>query len=183
MRIQLALASLLVTGTCVLVAASLTSAQQEKVKPATGSPKLGPEPAPPPDQTYIGVTKCAACHFEQYQDWRKQQDKHVKALGIVPAAYRKNSDCLKCHTTGHGEPSGFKTAADKSLAGVTCEACHGPGSAHAEVAKPFEKKKQLTAEEEKIARDSIYRMLPENVCVTCHSARAHHKHPDYKKAQ
>jgi hypothetical protein len=183
MRTHAALASLLVTATCVIVTASLSSAQQESTKKTASGVKLGPEPAPPADQTYIGVTKCAACHFEQYQDWRKQQDKHAKAFDIVPAAYRKTAECLDCHTTGHGTPSGFKTAADKGLAGVTCESCHGPGSAHAELAKPFEKKKTLTAEEEKIARDSIYRMLPENVCVTCHSARAHHKHPDYKKAR
>jgi hypothetical protein len=139
------------------------------------------EPAPPPNQTYIGTTKCAACHFEQFLDWRQQQEKHSKAFDVLPAQYRNNAECLKCHTTGYGEKTGFAAAADKHLAGVTCEACHGPGSTHAEVSKPFANKKNLTPEEQQIARDSIYLMLPQNVCVTCHSTRAHKKHPKYEK--
>lgn len=139
------------------------------------------EPAPPPDQTYIGTTKCAACHFEQFLDWRQQQQKHAKAFDVLPAKYHKNDECLGCHTTGYGEKTGFRSAADRHLAGVTCEACHGPGSIHAEVSKPFANKKKLTAEEQKVARDSIYLMLPRNACVTCHSTRAHQKHPKYDK--
>jgi cytochrome c554/c'-like protein len=184
MRIKLTLAPIFISGIGVLLVASLTSAQQGKATAAAAKEQPGstaPEPAPPPNQTYIGVTKCSACHFEKFQDWRKQQEKHAKAFEILPASYRKDDECLKCHTTGHGEPTGFKTAADRQLAGITCEICHGPGSIHAEVAKPFANKKQLTPEQDKIARDSIYKILPQNICVTCHSSRAHKKHPEYKK--
>ncbi len=177
MRIRVSIIPMMLSTCCLLVAATISTGQQDAAKTSHV-----PEPAAPENQEYIGVTKCSACHFDQFQDWRKQQVKHAKAFDNVPAAYKNDATCLKCHTTGHGSPSGFKTAADRQLAGITCESCHGPGSTHAELSKPFAKKKDLAPEEAKIARDSIYRMLPENVCVTCHSARAHAKHPDYKKA-
>ena len=96
------------------------------------------------DQTYIGTQKCAACHFEQFTAWK--QTKHAKAFEILPAKYRNDAECLKCHSTGFGEPTGFKDATSTSLAGTTCEACHGPGSKHAEVTKQFAKKKKLSEE-------------------------------------
>ncbi len=184
MRTKLSIASAFISGACVVLVAGLMGAQQAEVKPEAGKvqhPAGAAEPTPPANQTYIGVTKCASCHFEKYQDWRKQQEKHAKAFEILPAASQTDAACLKCHTTGFGDPSGFKTAEDHQFAGITCESCHGPGSAHAEVAKPFANKKHLEPEQDKIARDSIYRMLPQNVCVTCHSARAHQKHPEYAK--
>ncbi len=183
MRLRNSLTLMLMSGASFLVVAGLWAAPQEpKQEAAKVEHPAGPdEPAPPPNQTYIGTTKCGSCHFDKYQDWRKQQDKHVKAFQIVPAAYQADPGCLKCHTTGFGQPSGFKTPEDRTLAGITCEACHGPGSAHAEISKPFANKKNLPPEQDKIARDSIYRVLPHNVCVTCHTARSHKQHPDYKK--
>ena len=177
MRIPFSIATTCLSGACVLLLAAMAGAQQGEAKQ-----DVGPEPAPPANQTYIGVTKCQSCHFEKWQDWRKQQDKHAKAFQTLPEASQQDPVCLKCHTTGFGTESGFHTAADKSLAGITCESCHGPGSAHAEIAKSLPKTK-LTPEQDKIARDSIYKMLPQNVCVTCHTARSHKKHPDYPKAQ
>lgn len=184
MRLQNSLAMAAMSGTCLLLVAALSAAQQAapKTEVAKVQHPTGPdEPAPPANQTYIGVTKCASCHFDQYQDWRKQQDKHAKAFEILPAAYRTDAACLICHTTGFGQPTGYHAAEDRTLAGITCESCHGAGSAHAEISKPFANKKQLAPEQDKLARDSIYRMLPHNVCVTCHSARSHKKHPEYVK--
>jgi len=146
----------------------------------TGSTSgTSPEPAPPAGQTYIGVKKCAACHFDQHLVWRK--DKHAKAFDILPDKYKEDASCLKCHTTGYGEATGYKTAADTNLAGTTCEACHGPGSQHAEICKPLANFDKLSKEQEKVARDSIYRMLPRNVCVTCHTSKGHKAHPKYEK--
>jgi hypothetical protein len=130
------------------------------------------EPHPPGDQQYIGVKKCAACHFDQFLKWRPT--KHAKSFEILPAKYQTDAKCLKCHTTGFGEPTGYKTAADVDLKGTSCEVCHGPGSKHAEVSKPFANQKP-TPEQEKIARDSIWKMLPQNVCVSCHMVQGHHE--------
>ena len=133
---------------------------------------------PPEDQTYIGVKKCAACHFDQFLDWKTT--KHAKAFDILPAKYKTNADCLNCHTTGHGTDSGYKGKDTPDLVGASCESCHGPGSKHGEIAKTFGDKK-LTEEEQLYVRSTIYKMQPKNVCVDCHLTRAHKKHPDYDK--
>lgn len=137
------------------------------------------EPAPPAGQTYVGTKKCAACHFDQYLLWR--QDKHAKAFDILPAKYKTDASCLKCHTTGYGESTGYKSSADVNLAGISCEACHGAGSKHEELCKPFAQANKLSPDQEKLARDSIYRMLPENVCATCHTSKGHKPHPTFDK--
>jgi hypothetical protein len=130
-----------------------------------------PEPAPPADQKYIGSKKCSACHFDQYMKWRKTA--HAKSFELLPAKYQADQNCLKCHTTGFGKPGGFKTAADNDLKGTGCEDCHGPGSEHAEISKPFATQKP-TPEQQTICRDSIWKMLPKNVCVECHVVQGHH---------
>ena len=133
---------------------------------------------PPEGQTYIGTKKCAACHFKQYMVFRKT--KHAKSFDILPDKYKADTNCLECHTTGHGEPSGYKDASTPELAGTSCEACHGPGSKHGEIALGFGKKK-LTEEEETIVRGSIYKIRQDNACVKCHATKAHKEHPKYDK--
>jgi hypothetical protein len=145
------------------------------------SKEEGPEPAPPTGQTYIGSKACSACHFKQYTSWKKT--KHAKeAWESVPAKYQADPECLKCHATGYGQPSGFTDAkSTPNLIGTTCEACHGPGSEHEKACKPFLNKKTLSPDEEKAARDSIYKVMPKNVCVACHSIQGHVEHPKYDK--
>jgi hypothetical protein len=137
------------------------------------------EPAPPAGQTFVGSKDCAACHFDQFMAWR--QTPHAKAFDILPAKYRADAMCLKCHTTGHGQPSGFTNLqATPNLVGNSCEGCHGPGSEHSKVAKSFGQKK-LTPQEEAQVRDTIYLMQPKNVCAECHLAVGHKQHPAYDK--
>jgi hypothetical protein len=139
---------------------------------AAGKQAAAAEPSPPEGQTYIGTKACAACHFDQFMQWKKT--KHAQAFDILTAKYQKDAKCLKCHTTGLGEPTGFKDkASTPNLVSVSCESCHGPGSKHEEVSKPFTAKK-LTAQQEKVVRDSIWKMLPKNVCVDCHLVQGHH---------
>lgn len=138
----------------------------------------GPLPAPtasaepPADQTYTGSKRCASCHFEQFLKWKKSG--HSKAFEMLTAKYQTDAKCLKCHTTGYGEPTGFKDfATTPALAGITCESCHGPGSKHDEIAQQFKNVAKLSEEQEKLVRGSIWKMLPQNVCVDCHSVQAH----------
>ncbi len=132
------------------------------------------EPAPPEGQEYIGSKKCASCHFDQFMTWKK--DKHSKSFELLPKKYQADAECLKCHSAGHGEPTGFKDIkSTPNLAGTTCEVCHGPGSKHEEICKPFAKAKSLTDEQEKTARDSIWMVRPGNICITCHKTKAHGK--------
>jgi hypothetical protein len=161
---------------CLALAAVATNVHSQP--PVAESP---PEPAPPPNQTYTGTKQCASCHFKQFMAWKKT--KHAKeAWESVPEKYRTNPDCINCHTTGFGRPTGFKDAeSTPNLVGTGCEACHGPGSEHEKVAKQYAEKKKLSPEEEKAARDSIYKMLPRNVCIDCHVSKAHKEHPKYDK--
>lgn len=140
-----------------------------------------PEPLakPPEGQTFVGAKTCSACHLDQFMDWRGT--KHAKGFDMLPAKYRQDASCLKCHTTGFGDPTGFKSIeATPALAGASCESCHGPGSKHGEIAKGFGQKK-LDKAEEAYVRSTIHRMQPKNVCVDCHLTRAHKKHPPYDK--
>jgi hypothetical protein len=152
-----------------------TVAQQ----PAPQASARQPEPAPPEGQTFVGTKECAACHFEQFMAWR--QTPHAKAFEVLPAKYQTDATCLKCHTTGHGTPTGFVSLQQTpNLVGNSCEGCHGAGSKHTEIAKAFGQK-QLTPQEQQQVRDSIYLMLPNNACANCHLAVGHKQHPPYDK--
>ncbi len=141
----------------------------------------GPAVSPPADQTYTGAKACSACHFKQFMAWKKT--KHATdAFSKLPAKYKTDATCLICHATGFGAATGFKDeASSATLVGTSCEACHGPGSKHAEEAKKFANKKKLEPEEEKMVRGTIYKVLPQNVCMRCHATQVHKAHPKYDK--
>jgi hypothetical protein len=170
----------LLSGLLVLILLSLGREATVAQQVTTGQGEAAAaEPAAPAGQTYVGTKECAACHFEQFMAWR--QTPHAKAFEIMPAKYQTDATCLKCHTTGHGTPTGFKSLqATPNLVGNSCEGCHGPGSKHTEIAKSFGQKK-LTPQEATQVRDSIYLMLPKNVCVECHLATGHKSHPKFDK--
>jgi hypothetical protein len=173
----LAIAALVLLG---LVFGTRPPSPEQAVAQEAAADDETPEPKPPADQEYIGSKKCSACHFDQYLKWRKT--KHATSFDKLTAKYEADEKCLKCHTTGYGEPTGYKTAADVDLKGTGCEQCHGPGSKHAEISKPFANQKP-TGEQEKACRDSIWKMLPKNVCVTCHMVQGHHESQTPKELQ
>lgn len=123
------------------------------------------------DAKYIGVSKCKMCHSKQYKAWL--ETKHAKALETLTKADDKavtdmskrldvtvngkpdaSPECLKCHVTN----------ANASEVGVTCEACHGAGSAHF-AAKKEDKKKAINTNPD------------EKVCKICHTEKTC---PDFK---
>jgi hypothetical protein len=92
---------------------------------------------------YQGYNKCKGCHGKEFKSWKEgaMNREAFKALkpgeraeakvdaGLDPNKdYTSEPECLACHATGYGRPGGF-VSAEKTpdLAGVTCEACHGPG--------------------------------------------------------
>ena len=162
----------------LLVAVLLTNLIREPT--AAQQPAANEAAAQPPEgQTYVGTRECAACHFEQFMQWRTTP--HAKAFEVLPVKYRADSTCLKCHTTGHGEATGFKSVQETpNLVGNSCENCHGPGSKHAEVAKGFGQQ-QLNEQQQAYVRSTIHRMQPKNVCVDCHLAAKHQPHPKFDK--
>ncbi|MFH1918483.1 MAG: cytochrome c family protein [Planctomycetota bacterium] len=154
-----------VAVTCVVLVGAMAT-----VPAAPGQAAEGAEPAPPAGQQYVGAKECASCHFKQFMAWKKT--KHASTFDLLPDKYQKDAKCLKCHTVGFGEPTGYKTSADAALKGTGCETCHGPGSKHSEICKAFGKEK-LNEAQEKEARDSIFKLLPHNVCIDCHKTQGH----------
>jgi hypothetical protein len=128
--------------------------------------------------SYVGAKECASCHFDTFLQWKTT--KHAKeAFTKLPAAYRTDANCLKCHATGYGSQGGFTGAETPGLAGVTCEACHGPGSRHSQTATKYSTKKQLSDAEKKQITSAITRM-PGNACAGCHIDKGHKVHPKYE---
>jgi len=130
---------------------------------------------------YIGAKKCKMCHIKQYKSWAKTamadsfenlkpgvKAEAKKKAGLDPEKdYTANAKCLKCHTTGYGQPGGFVSIADTpKLAGVQCEGCHGPGSGYKGVMK---KNKEYKLDEVKAA-GLILPSEDEAGCLVCHGA-------------
>jgi hypothetical protein len=70
------------------------------------------------DHTYVGAEKCKMCHKVQYNSWLETTHATTTEVAMNATDLEFTADCLKCHATN----------ADEALAGVQCEACHGPGS-------------------------------------------------------
>jgi len=86
--------------------------------------------APAAKATYVGVDKCKTCHPKSYETYLKR--KFSKSMKVIKMRGKQNDpECLKCHTTGYGEPGGFvSTETTPHLENKQCESCHGPGSLH-----------------------------------------------------
>ena len=70
---------------------------------STAAAQKGTKPLekPPENQTYIGAKQCSACHFRSIP--RSGGRRNTRRLStILPAKYKTDASCLKCHTTGHG---------------------------------------------------------------------------------
>lgn len=101
---------------------------------------------------YVGSEACAECHQEQFDRFQKHSKKAhsfagVKALkkGLTDPEYRA---CLECHTTGYGQPGGFRSEGETpAMKNAGCEVCHGPGSVHKESQDPKDIKSKLTAKD------------------------------------
>jgi predicted CXXCH cytochrome family protein len=79
---------------------------------------------------YKGWSYCKTCHGPKVKGWG--ETRHAKALDSVKKTNQHDlPECVKCHVTGYGEPGGFiDHELTPEVAGVQCEACHGPGSNH-----------------------------------------------------
>lgn len=124
---------------------------------------------------YIGADKCKMCHNkpatgEQYKKWLA--DPHSKALktlssqksldyakknGIADPA--KDAKCLKCHSTYEHAGASLRGGILASE-GVSCESCHGPGSAY--------KSPAIMKNKEQAMQKGL--IIPtKEVCITCHN--------------
>ncbi|MEW5975046.1 MAG: multiheme c-type cytochrome [Acidobacteriota bacterium] len=103
--------------------------------------------------TLFGTTaKCIGCHSEAHAVWEKS--KHAHAIDILKQQKKEfDTSCVGCHVTGAGMSGGFVDLLQTPhLANVQCEACHGPGNAHAN--DPGQSKMMKVGS---------------TVCLTCHT--------------
>ena len=130
---------------------------------------------------YIGIEKCAKiCHKGEKKGSRLeiwQKSDHSKAFSVLatPEAkevFKKNvgdgdpqksEKCLPCHIAGYGLDKSNFASSYKIEDGVSCEVCHGPGSAYKSISIMKDKEKFL-------ANGGI---LPdEKVCIKCHNEKS-----------
>ena len=150
---------------------------------------------------YVGAKSCKKCHFQQSKSWKKtnlalafehlKPDQSVeakKASGLDPKKdYTTDPKCLKCHTTGYGQDSGYPTvtegkafteaeAAQATLnEGVTCEAWHGRGSLYG----PYKKANKEYKRAEIVKLGAIAPVTADN-CAPCHVKECPTMADDYK---
>ena len=121
------------------------------------------------DFKYIGAAKCKMCHNkadkgEQYNKWANSP--HAKAMASLKGDEAKNPKCLKCHSTAAGADQAL-VATITVEEGVSCESCHGPGSAY---------KVATVMKDQKAAMAKGLIMPDEKVCKKCHNEQS----PNYK---
>jgi len=132
---------------------------------------------------YVGSRHCGKCHKPQAGDFPRTR--HAQSMRVLTESKENdNPECLKCHTTGYGEPEGFiSTAKTQYLAKVDCEACHGPAKEHIGIevaikeARKQNSRNRATDEENELLasiRDGydtkIRKEVPEEICLQCHTS-------------
>ncbi|MDZ7264716.1 MAG: cytochrome c family protein [candidate division KSB1 bacterium] len=138
---------------------------------------------------YVGAAKCKMCHKGEkngniFEIWEKST--HAKAFETLASDHAKEvakkagvtgdpqqaKECLSCHVTGYNAAAALKEASLTNAEGVSCEACHGPGSEY----KSMKVMKDLTAGTVKPADVGLIKPNAA-LCVKCHNTKS----PTYKE--
>lgn len=134
------------------------------------------------DYSYVGNSKCRLCHRNFFLG--RKNDPHDYAMeSLSSSGNEKNPHCLRCHSTGHGTPTGFvDMEKTPRLANVQCEGCHGPGNIHIALAKDKVKNetKKFTGGGF-LAGEGTTEVL-KNICTSCHTERWNRSYHDFNKA-
>ncbi len=142
-----------------------------------------------PTFKYIGAKKCKMCHkgekkgniFEKWQETKHpqayatlatDQAKEVAKKAGVKGDPQQAAECLPCHVTAYDAPADQKETAFTLEEGVSCEACHGPGSEY----KSLKIMKNIY---EGTAKGADYGLVEpdKEVCGKCHNPKS----PTYKE--
>ena len=125
---------------------------------------------------YVGVKVCAVCHdSEEIGSQSKIWEKSLHAKAFVTLASdraleqareagvdvhpQKSEKCLKCHIPGAGLDESHFAETYKKEEGITCEVCHGPGSAYKDICKLKDREKFLA---------NGGKIPSEKDCLKCH---------------
>lgn len=144
------------------------------------------------DHDYIGSNRCRKCHAKEYASWSKtrmansfdvlkpgERAEQKTAAGLDPAKdYTKVADCVRCHSTGFGEPGGFEDIeSTPDLAGVGCESCHGAGGTYTKDGYMTLKNKEY--DKAKLVAAGLTDTISEDTCHRCHNADSPFVGDDY----
>jgi hypothetical protein len=130
-------------GRCVLTANDGTRTEAAPADYAFGSGAIG--------ETYVGYVQgepieLRLTYYRKNKQWDftpgAQVGSKVSALSGQKLSAREEEACFRCHTTALVQHDG-KLDLQRSILGVECEACHGPGRAHVEAARLGRKDLQM----------------------------------------
>ena len=159
--------ALIVVGACVVLSFALVIAEDEP--------------------SYLGMAGCKSCHKgkktgNQYKSWSEgphartytqlanEESKKIAKKAGVEGDPQKADKCLKCHITAFGVAEARLSSKYKKEEGVTCEACHGPGSGY--------KKIHYKEGKEEASKKAAFVAKPdEKSCKVCHNPES----PTYKE--
>jgi RecJ-like exonuclease len=99
---------------------------------------------------YVGADRCRQCHPTAYAAWAGSL--HARAQQALQGKQAGDARCTQCH----GE-------AERRVAGVQCESCHGAGRHYAQ---------RHVMKDAVLSRIVGLRDVDEKVCRTCHTATA-----------
>ena len=137
-----------------------------------------------PKFKYVGAAKCKMCHKGEkngniFEIWEKNS--HAKAYATLATEESKAiaqkagikgdpqqaKECLSCHVTGYEAAADLKDPSLTMEEGISCEACHGPGSQY----KSLKVMKDIAAGTVKGADFGL--VTPDiNLCVKCHNTKS-----------
>jgi hypothetical protein len=126
-------------GRCVVVADDGSRKHEAAAEWAFGSGDVG--------MTFVGATDAGPTelrlsYFGRADRWDftpgQQVGSQVKTSLGQSLTKREQDECFRCHTTALVKEND-KIVPEKSLFGVGCETCHGPGKAHVEAVSRGEK--------------------------------------------
>lgn len=88
------------------------------------------------EKVFAGSDACKTCHETSHKIWAASR--HATAFGTLEKTGQgADPECVRCHVTGASYRGGYVSAKETpELTGIQCEACHGPGVAHASKPAP-----------------------------------------------
>jgi hypothetical protein len=100
------------------------------------------------EKSYVGTEACKGCHEKEHRSFATHSKMSNSFHSVARMKKGLTGDeikkCYECHTTGYGQPGGFRSEAETpGLKNLGCESCHGPGSSHASSGNPKEIKTHL----------------------------------------
>jgi nitrate/TMAO reductase-like tetraheme cytochrome c subunit len=134
---------------------------------------------------YVGEKACAPCHKGEKKGsmaeiWEKSKHaqaykalksdaakKIAKEKGLKKAA-NESAECLECHVTAATADAKLLDKGYDKKNGVTCEACHGAGSAYKSPAIMKDKAKAIAAGLTEFKDDKA----KEEFCTKCHNKKS-----------